>query len=446
MLADSLRASSTRVAWLETDTLLYIHLDNGMRAVSRNDGPARVTVAMDSGGRLVGNVSALPGGRSALIVMCEAACSGSAWLADDMRTSRTTRLAADALDAWWLPAGLVAYAARDGPVYAAPFDVKTLSFTRTPVVALTGVRGTKDNAGMVVSAFGMALYAPGNGILSGVSDALPVWVSRSGTAGTGVVDTVVRLARGLNEVVLTPDSTAFPVRPVAPGSRDIVQARPRHGGAARGIARISGDWPLAVARWAVARVCLERIRAVGSVCPALPERERWAVAAVAGGLAPLMSRNGRELFHLDGAGMLVSAALLPDATFKLGTQAPLFNWTGYASNEISLFYDVSPDAQRALFLRPPVTVATGGKVELVQITNWAAEVRAKLAGAARWPAMTLDSLHVDRPPPHDSSSCSAPQFRGGGQSRGWHAVRACGAGWRTERRTLGAHTAVPPRL
>jgi hypothetical protein len=89
------------------------------------------------------------------------------------------------------------------------------------------------------------------------------------------------------------------------------------------------------------------------------------------------------LFYLDGAGMLVSAAVLPGATFKLGTQTPLFNTNGYASNEISLFYDVSPDAQRFLLLRLPVSAATGGKVELVQITNWAAEVRAKLAGAVR---------------------------------------------------------------
>ncbi|MEY2666396.1 MAG: hypothetical protein RLZZ384_567, partial [Pseudomonadota bacterium] len=37
--------------------------------------------------------------------------------------------------------------------------------------------------------------------------------------GTGVVDTVVRLARGLNEVVLTPESTTFLVRLTVPGSR-----------------------------------------------------------------------------------------------------------------------------------------------------------------------------------------------------------------------------------
>jgi eukaryotic-like serine/threonine-protein kinase len=478
-LADSLRAANTSIAWLETDTVLYVHQDNGLRAVSRNGGPSRVILAADSGGRLVRNVSALPGGRSALFMMCEAGCNGSALLAVDLQTSKTTRLAEDALDAWWLPGGVVAYAARDGQVYAAPFDVKTLSFTRTPVAVLTGVRGTPGNADMVVSASGMALYVPGTGMLSGASDAIPVWVSRSGTAtpldtgwrvgtafengrtlalspdgrqlavmvlrsgvssdiwvkqldrapftntrvtfgggnanpvwspdgrsllftsgsserrgfvfrkpadGTGVMDTVVRLARGLNEVVVTPDSTTFLVRLVAPGSRDIVQARRGRDTAVPLVASPTyqeiGPALSPDGKW-LAYASNESGRYEVYVRP-YPDVNagRWQLSQ-AGGLTPVWSRNGRELFYLDGAGMLVSVAVLPDATFKLGTQTPLFNTSGYASNAVSLFYDVSPDGQRFLLLRPLVTAATGGKVELVQITNWAAEVRAKLAGAVR---------------------------------------------------------------
>jgi serine/threonine-protein kinase len=94
------------MAWLETDTVQYLHLDNGLRAVSRNGRPSRVILAADTGGRLV----------------------------------------------------------RRGFVFRKPAD---------------------------------------------------------GTGG----DTVVRLARGLNEVVVTPESTTFLVRLTAPGSRDIVQAQ-----------------------------------------------------------------------------------------------------------------------------------------------------------------------------------------------------------------------------
>ena len=106
---------------------------------------------------------------------------------------------------------------------------------------------------------------------------------------------------------------------------------------------------------------------------------RWQVSQ-AGGLQPLWARNGRELFYENGAKMLISAAVLPGATFTLGAQIPLFNTRGFASNVISLFYDVSPDGQRFLFLREPTMPTTERSTELVQITNWGAEVQAKLAG------------------------------------------------------------------
>lgn len=109
---------------------------------------------------------------------------------------------------------------------------------------------------------------------------------------------------------------------------------------------------------------------------------RWQVSQ-AGGLQPVWARNGRELFYQNGAKMLVSAAVLPGSTFVLGAQTPLFSTAPFASNGIAVNYDVSPDGQRFLFLRMPPTPTAERATELVQITNWGAEVRAKLAGAAR---------------------------------------------------------------
>ncbi|MFN9101082.1 MAG: transposase [Gemmatimonadaceae bacterium] len=43
-------------------------------------------------------------------------------------------------------------------------------------------------------------------------------------------------------------------------------------------------------------------------------------------------------------------------------------------------YDVSPDGQRLLFLRVPPNAVAERRAALVQITNWGAEVRAKLSG------------------------------------------------------------------
>ncbi len=135
-LADSVRASNTSVAWLDDGIVLYIHRDNGLRAVSQDGGPSRTILAADTAGALVRNVSALPAGTSALFMMCEAGCSGSARLAVNLRARTTKRPAEDALDAWWLPGGVVAYVARHRKVYAAPFDVRTLTFTRAPVAVL----------------------------------------------------------------------------------------------------------------------------------------------------------------------------------------------------------------------------------------------------------------------------------------------------------------------
>ena len=100
----------------------------------------------------------------------------------------------------------------------------------------------------------------------------------------------------------------------------------------------------------------------------------------AGGLQPVWARNGRELFYQNDAKMLISAAVLPGPTFTLGAQMPLFNTSAFVSTTSAVVYDVSPDGQRFLFLRLLERPTTDRAAELVQITNWGAEVRAKLAG------------------------------------------------------------------
>ena len=76
----------------------------------------------------------------------------------------------------------------------------------------------------------------------------------------------------------------------------------------------------------------------------------------------------------------LGAAVLPGATFTLGAQVPLFNTSAFASNSSAVNYDVTPDGQRFVFLRVLATPGAERAEELVQITNWAAEVRAKLKG------------------------------------------------------------------
>lgn len=108
---------------------------------------------------------------------------------------------------------------------------------------------------------------------------------------------------------------------------------------------------------------------------------RWPVSQ-SGGQQPVWARNGRELFYQNGARMLISAAVLPGPTFTLGAQVPLLNTSAYPSTAVSVYYDVSPDGQRFGFLRLLEKSSAERATPLVQITNWGAEVRAKLARKA----------------------------------------------------------------
>jgi serine/threonine-protein kinase len=461
VLADSASISFPSAAWTEHGTLLYVHRDNGLRAVSQDGGVPRTILPEENFRRVVRGISALPGGDAALVTLCVPGCVTSALLTVDLRTGASKRLAEQALAGWWLSGGTVAYVGRDGQVYAAPFDMKRLAFARTPVSVLSGVQGTPGGAEMVVSASGTALYVTGDGSRNSVVSAEPMWVTRSGnvttidsawrvsllppgagnigrtmslspdgsqlaiqvlrdgwehdvwikqlkqspdgrtlwyasggvtrpgfvfrkrTDGTGSTDTVARPTRGINEVLLTPDTNRLIVRAISPPSRDIMQ-------------------------WQRGRDTLMPLMAtptVHEIAPVLSPDAKWLAyssdesgafqlyvrpypdvnsgrwqVSQAGGRQPVWSRNGRELFYVNAAGMLISAAVLPGSTFTLGAQVPLFDTKGFASNVFSVLYDVAPDGQRFVFLRPRATPGGERPAVLVQITNWAAEVRAMLAG------------------------------------------------------------------
>jgi len=102
--------------------------------------------------------------------------------------------------------------------------------------------------------------------------------------------------------------------------------------------------------------------------------------STAGGLSPMWSRKGRELFFLNTAQQVV-AVPYTDAggEFRPGEATTLFPTAGrffYSGNSRSV--DVHPDGSRFLFLGLPQ--ATGGPTgDLILIENWYTELRARLA-------------------------------------------------------------------
>jgi len=77
-------------------------------------------------------------------------------------------------------------------------------------------------------------------------------------------------------------------------------------------------------------------------------------------------------------GPIVSAAVIPGATFAVGAHTVLFSTTGLRANT----YVVEPGDKRFVMMRPvSAGTAAGSQTEqLVQIANWLSELETKLAG------------------------------------------------------------------
>jgi serine/threonine-protein kinase len=406
----------------------------------------------------------------------------------DLRTNppKAKVLSDQVADAWALPGGEVAFVRQDGGVFAAPFDMASLTFARPPTPVMDGVRvGPTGTVDMAVSANGSAIYVPGSG-RSAIAAVQPVWVTRTGAAtpidtawtmafdgnggnplaisadgrrlavaidrqgagtqhdiwikqldqapftltkltfagdnvgpawtpdsrmllftsaggnspgslrrrradATGPVDTLLALgAQQIVEVVPTRDTTRFVLRIVAPnGSRDIVGWHRGDTTTTDLVASPTTDEANPAlspdGRW-LAYASRESGRYEVYVSP-FPDvtAGRWQVSQ-AGGVSPLWSHGGRELFYRNDANALVAATVLPGSTFTLGAQVVLFSTAGFQRfPDYIVNYAVALDDKRFVFFRP---VGQAGPVgprapdKLVQITNWAAEVHAKLAGKA----------------------------------------------------------------
>jgi hypothetical protein len=269
----------------------------------------------------------------------------------------------------------------DGDIYIKQLDAAPF--------ALTPLTFKSDNYNAAWTADGRSvLYVGAQG-----NNAPGSSLFRRRADGTGAVDTLVRSVGGRDmiEVVPTRDTTQFILRLILSGPhRDIVLAR-------------RGD---------TASTPLMADSTFAEVFPALSPDGRWLAYASnesghyevyvrpfpdvnarriqvsqAGGSEPRWAHSGRELFFRNGTGALVAATVVPAATFTLGAQAVLFEGSQFhtVGNQSARSYDVAPGDQRFVFMRKVVPTGPAGALaadKLVQVTNWAAEVQAKLKGKA----------------------------------------------------------------
>ena len=77
---------------------------------------------------------------------------------------------------------------------------------------------------------------------------------------------------------------------------------------------------------------------------------RWQIST-AGGLEPVWSHTGRELFFRNTKGDLVAAEIRTTPTFQVGAQKPLFSLIPFAPVAAVQSYEVTADGNRFLFMR-----------------------------------------------------------------------------------------------
>jgi eukaryotic-like serine/threonine-protein kinase len=98
---------------------------------------------------------------------------------------------------------------------------------------------------------------------------------------------------------------------------------------------------------------------------------KWVVSTT-GGIEPLWSRSGQELFYRNDQRQMVAVRVATDPTFSLGPASVLFTETAFLRSLFRPQYDVTPDDQRFIMVRHAEGDAVG---RLILLENWQAELK-----------------------------------------------------------------------
>ena len=107
---------------------------------------------------------------------------------------------------------------------------------------------------------------------------------------------------------------------------------------------------------------------------------KWQISTE-GGTEPVWSPNGRELFYRSG-GKMMAADIAAQPGFTVGKPRMLFEgpyqtaWTDLPN------YDVSPDGQRFLMLKP-IESADAAPTQINVVLNWFEELKRRVPTATK---------------------------------------------------------------
>ncbi len=105
---------------------------------------------------------------------------------------------------------------------------------------------------------------------------------------------------------------------------------------------------------------------------------RWQISN-GGGTQPVWAQNGRELFYIDPAGMVVAARVEVTSTFTIAGLTTLFDASEFALDAFHQSYDVTPDGSAFVFLSPRRLAVGGQALRIVWVDHWFTDLEERLA-------------------------------------------------------------------
>ncbi|MBA3853629.1 MAG: hypothetical protein C0503_04385 [Gemmatimonas sp.] len=203
-------------------------------------------------------------------------------------------------------------------------------------------------------------------------------VSRRAVDGGAAVETVLAMDRSISEQVWSPTGGWLVVRTTTPtpGAGDILRYRP--GVDREAIPTVSGErseYTPSVSRdgrW-LAYASNESGRLEVYVLPfPEPDGRIWQISTD-GGVMPLWSPRGDELFYMDLRGNMVAVKVKTGATFEAGDSQQLFAAGDLMTRAVSRRnYDVTPDGQRFVMIRRAGGISRAQMVVIEQAVHAAA--------------------------------------------------------------------------
>ncbi|HRZ09161.1 MAG TPA: protein kinase, partial [Gemmatimonadales bacterium] len=206
-------SAGNSIAWLDDGLLLYRGAQASsmsLRAVSSDGVVVREWHDSLFHGAVVTHLDGLPGGRGALVSLCNPGCTESRLIALDMRSGAMHEVMGDVLSAWSVRDDRVVFVRPDGGVFAGAFDADDYRFRSPPVPVLEGVRVGGNTPDFVVARTGTALYVTGESSIGGAL-VQTVWVTREGVSSLIDTSWSWRQLVGSNGLALSPDGRQLAV-------------------------------------------------------------------------------------------------------------------------------------------------------------------------------------------------------------------------------------------